>query len=82
MGRDQVFAIVRDTILAVRPAVDPAQIRENRSMTDLGCDSLERLDVVAGAMDEIGIELSTERFANVGDIRSLVDVLWDGANRQ
>ncbi len=81
MGRDQVFAVVRDTILAVRPDVDACQIREDRSMTDLGCDSLDRLDVVAGAMDRIGMELSTERFADVGDIRGLVDVLWDGTNR-
>jgi polyketide biosynthesis acyl carrier protein len=80
MGRDQVFAVVRDTILSVRPDVDPAQIREDRSMTDLGCDSLDRVDVVAGAMDRIGLELSTERFADVGDIGGLVQVLWSGAN--
>jgi len=80
MGRDQVVAVVRDTIVAVRPDVDPAQIREDRSMTDLGCDSLDRLDVVAGAMDRIGMELSTDRLADVRDIGGLIDALWDGAN--
>jgi polyketide biosynthesis acyl carrier protein len=80
VGRDQVFAVVRDTITAVRPDVDPAGIREDRSMTDLGCDSLDRLDVVAGAMDRIGLELSTDRLADVHDIGGLVDALWDGAN--
>ncbi|GII80011.1 hypothetical protein Sru01_49930 [Sphaerisporangium rufum] len=78
MGRDQVFAVVRDNILAVRPGLDPAEIREDRSMTELGCDSLDRMDVVSGALDEIGLELGTDRLAKVRDIGGLVDVLWHG----
>lgn len=80
MGRDQVFAVVRATIVAVRPDIDPAAIREDRGMTELGCDSLDRMDVVAGAMDELGLDLRTERFADVRDIGGLVDVLCEGAN--
>ncbi len=80
MRREQVFAVVRDTIVAVRPDVDPAQIREDRSMTELGCDSLDRMDVVAEAMDQIGMELATERFAGVTDIGDLIDVLCAGAD--
>jgi polyketide biosynthesis acyl carrier protein len=79
MGREQVFTVVREEILSVRPDVDPEQIREDRSMTDLGCDSLDRIDVVAGAMDRIGLELSTDRLADVRDIGGLVDVLCAGA---
>ncbi|QUH03652.1 hypothetical protein HUO13_25050 [Saccharopolyspora erythraea] len=80
MTRDEVFAVVRENILAVRSEVDPAEIREDRSMHDLGCDSLDRMDVVVGSLDQVGLELRPERFAGVRDIGGLVDVLLENVN--
>lgn len=78
--RDEVFAVVRDTILSVRSDIDPAEIREDRGMTELGCDSLDRMDVVVGALDAFGLEVRAESFAGVRNISGLVDVLLANAN--
>ncbi|MGW1682581.1 phosphopantetheine-binding protein [Saccharopolyspora sp. NPDC002376] len=80
LTREEVFAVVRGTILSVRSDIDPAEICEDRSMTDLGCDSLDRMDVVVGSLDAIGLELQAESFAGVQDIGGLVDVLLANAN--
>ncbi|MDA3644100.1 hypothetical protein LZ318_32205 [Saccharopolyspora indica] len=82
LTREDVFAVVRGNILSVRSDIDPAEIREDRSMTDLGCDSLDRMDVVVGSLDEIGLELRAETFAGVQDIAGLVDVLLASANER
>ncbi|MER7011651.1 phosphopantetheine-binding protein [Saccharopolyspora sp. NPDC000359] len=82
LTRDDVFAVVRRNILSVRSDIDPAEICEDRSMTDLGCDSLDRMDVVVGSLDEIGLELQAEAFAGVQDIGGLVDVLLDRASQR
>lgn len=82
LTREDVFAVVRGNILSVRSDIDPAEIREDRSMTDLGCDSLDRMDVVVGSLDEIGLELQAETFAGVQNIRGLVDVLLANANER
>ncbi|MDA3627074.1 phosphopantetheine-binding protein [Saccharopolyspora oryzae] len=80
LTREEVFAVVRANILSVRPDIDPAEIGEDRSMTDLGCDSLDRMDVVVGSLDAMGLELNSETFAGVHDIGGLVDVLLANAN--
>ncbi|SFQ69131.1 polyketide biosynthesis acyl carrier protein [Amycolatopsis arida] len=74
-GRDEVLAVVRAQIRAVCPEVDPAAIRPDRSMRELGCDSLDRLDVVVGTLDALGLELRPDTFAGVRDIGGLVDAL-------
>ncbi|MFE6334297.1 hypothetical protein ACFVOK_13915 [Streptomyces sp. NPDC057798] len=81
MTRDQVAAVVRENILAVRPDLDPSEIREDRSMEDLGCNSLDRLDVVVGCLDACDLDLRAERFDGVTDIGGLVDALLAGAVR-
>lgn len=75
MTDDELFAIVRRHIVDVLPGVDPAAIRPDRAMRDLGANSLDRMDVVIGVQDELGIRVPTAALAGVSDLRSLVGVL-------
>ncbi|KUN37995.1 hypothetical protein ACF081_27230 [Streptomyces longwoodensis] len=82
MTRDQVSAVVRENILAVRPDLDPSEIREDRTMEELGCSSLDRLDVVVGCLDACDLDLRAERLDGVTGIGGLVDALLAGAVRR
>ncbi|WP_020673004.1 phosphopantetheine-binding protein [Amycolatopsis nigrescens] len=76
-----VFAVLRENIVAVCPEIDEGEIRADRSMRDLGCDSLERLDIVVAALDELELELNPELLTDVRDIGGLVDALVSELDR-
>lgn len=75
MTDDQIFEIVRRHVIDVLPGVDPDAVRPERAMRDLGANSLDRMDVVIGVQDELGIRVPTSALAGVNDLRSLVGVL-------
>jgi polyketide biosynthesis acyl carrier protein len=74
--RDEVVAIVRRNIAQVLPEVDHTQLVAGRSLSELGANSIDRMDVVVGAMADLDLDVPGHRLAGVRDIGSLVDVLW------
>lgn len=75
MTRDDIFSVCREEILAVLPDLDPAQITEDRSMRDLGANSIDRADVVLQVMDRLGVSCQLSELAEVRNIGGLIDVL-------
>ncbi|HEX7824739.1 MAG TPA: phosphopantetheine-binding protein [Mycobacterium sp.] len=74
-GQREVFGVVRRQILDVLPHLDPTQIRREANMSDLGANSIDRMDVVIGAMLELDIQIPAHRLAGIQDIGSLVATL-------
>ncbi|NEC18260.1 phosphopantetheine-binding protein [Streptomyces parvus] len=72
---DAVLTAIRGSVLVVLPEVDPDRVTEDVSLTDLGANSIDRVDVVTMTMDELGISLSVTDFADVSDIGSLARLL-------
>ncbi|GAA3755623.1 phosphopantetheine-binding protein [Salinactinospora qingdaonensis] len=75
MTDDEIFETVRRHIGDVLPLVETDAIRIDQSMRELGANSIDRMDVVIGVQDELGIAIPSDHLAGVHDIRSLVDVL-------
>lgn len=75
MTKDEVFAVVLRQVREVLPDVGEAEIRPERSMRELGANSIDRMDVVAGSMDELGIQVPVSDFAGVENLSGLVDAL-------
>jgi polyketide biosynthesis acyl carrier protein len=75
MTWDEVFALVRGRAAAVMPGADIEHIDPDASLVDLGADSLDRLDIVVTSQDELGISVPAAAFAEVSNLRQLVDVL-------
>ncbi|MET8727397.1 MULTISPECIES: phosphopantetheine-binding protein [Streptomyces] len=72
---DAVLTAIRGSVLVVLPEVDPDRVTEDVSLTDLGANSIDRVDVVTMTMDALGISLSVTDFADVSDIGSLARLL-------
>ncbi len=75
MTKDEVFAVVLRQVHDVLPDVGEAEIRPERSMRELGANSIDRMDVVAASMDELGIQVPVSEFAGVDNLSGLVDAL-------
>jgi polyketide biosynthesis acyl carrier protein len=71
----RVFDVVKRNLLAVLPDLDPQVVALDKSLTDLGCNSLDRADVVTMTMEQLAIDVPVEDFAKMHDLRTLVEVL-------
>lgn len=75
MTKDQVFNIVKNNILEILPKVRPEMISIEKSLTDLGANSVDRMEVVTLSMEDLNLKIPLLSFANVSNIEGLVDVL-------
>lgn len=72
---DTVLAAIRRSVLDIFPDLDPDLVTEDRSLVDLGCNSVDRVDVVAMTMQDLGISVAATDFRDVRDIGALVTLL-------
>lgn len=75
MDREAIFAVVRGNLLELMPQLDPASVTLDRSLAELGCNSVDRADVYAMSMEDLSIAVPVMEFGQVSDLRSLVQVL-------
>lgn len=72
---DSVLEVIRRNLLVVLPDLDPAAVTPRRSLAELGCNSVDRADVVAMTMEELNVRIPITEFAEVQDLRSLVGLM-------
>lgn len=75
MTEQEIFAVLRRHLLDVLPDLDEGRIQLDRSMKDLGANSIDRMDVVIGVQDELGVNVPAAAMKDVHDLRSLVTAL-------
>ena len=84
-GSARVFEALRRNVLEVMPDLEPDSVTMDGTLADLGCNSVDRADVVTMTMEELAVDVPVMEFQGVGDIRSLVHLLsryGDGAGAQ
>jgi polyketide biosynthesis acyl carrier protein len=79
MDDHQIMAVLRRTIVEVVPTIEAGAIRPDLSLAELGCNSLDRLDIVTITMADLGVTVPIERFQAGVDLASLVNLLADYA---
>ncbi len=75
MDEDGIVAVLRRNLLVVMPDLDPASITVDRSLAELGYNSVDRADVLTMTMEDLGVTVPITEFQEVGDLRSLIDLL-------
>ena len=50
-----VFEVVKASLVEVVPDVDPASVTAGRTLSDLGCTSIDRAEVVTLAMERLAV---------------------------
>jgi polyketide biosynthesis acyl carrier protein len=74
-AEERVFTAVRRNVLIVIDDIDPAEVTIGRTLRDLGCNSVDRAEIVSMTMADLDVAVPVAEFAQVGDLRSLVAVL-------
>jgi NADPH:quinone reductase-like Zn-dependent oxidoreductase/3-oxoacyl-(acyl-carrier-protein) synthase/thioesterase domain-containing protein/acyl carrier protein/SAM-dependent methyltransferase len=74
-SREHVARVVLDQVRHGLPDVPPAEIRPERSMTELGATSIDRVEVTLAAMEALGADIPPRDLAGLANIDALIDVL-------
>ena len=75
MSKKHVFEVVKNVISEILPDVQSDLISIEKSLKELGANSIDRMEVVTMSMEELGLKIPLMSFAQVSNIEGLVDVL-------
>jgi polyketide biosynthesis acyl carrier protein len=74
-SKQEIFEVVKSNTLQVLIDVDPDAVTIDTRLTELGANSIDRVEVVMYSMENLGIDVPRTELHGVRDIRSLVDLL-------
>jgi polyketide biosynthesis acyl carrier protein len=72
----RIFEIVKSNTLNVLPDLLPADITIDKNLTDLGANSVDRVEIVLYSLDDLHLKIPIAELHGVRDIRALVDLLF------
>ena len=75
MTKDQVFAVVKKHLMQTVDGLDEAKITEDKSMKDLGANSLDIVEIVSVSMRELKVKVPRSELSKLTNIGGLVDLL-------
>lgn len=80
MNKSEIFEIVKKNIIEVLPDLDQNIISPEKSLSDLGANSVDRMEIIQMSMEDLSINIPLMSFAKASNIEGVVDVLL--ANRR
>ena len=81
MDREGIFAVVKRNIIRILPDLPPDAITNDASLTDLGANSIDRVEVATYSMEDLEIVIPRVELRTASNIGGLVDVLYAGMQR-
>jgi len=74
MTKAEIFEVVKRNALEILD-VAPETITIGKSLTDLGANSVDRMEIVTSSMEDLKIKIPFMSFAGAANIEDLVDIL-------
>lgn len=78
----EIFEIVKQKVVEVLVDVDPEAVTPDRSLTELGANSIDRVEVAMGAMEALDLHVPRTALAGVSSLGELARVLGEHAARR
>ncbi len=72
---NHIFEAIKRNVLEVLPEIDPDLIAMTSSLSDLGCNSIDRVEVIAMTMRELGIVVPVQEFKRGDEIAKFITVM-------
>lgn len=75
MTKEEVFEVVKTKVLEVLNDVKVEDITPDRSLSELGANSVDRVEVSMGAMEQLDLRIPRVQLYGVTNLAELVEVL-------
>jgi polyketide biosynthesis acyl carrier protein len=76
LDKQTIFDVVRANTLKVLPDLHPDDITIDKSLTDLGANSVDRVEVVIYSLEELKLNVPISELQGIGNLSALVDLLY------
>jgi polyketide biosynthesis acyl carrier protein len=76
LDRQAIFDVVKANTLRVLPDLLPDEVTMDKSLTDLGANSIDRVEVALYSIEDLNLKVPTAQLRAIGDLRALVDLLY------
>ncbi|MBT3879749.1 MAG: acyl carrier protein [Candidatus Scalindua sp.] len=80
MTLEEVFQVVKKNIYDILPFLAGKEIVIESSLKDLGANSIDRMEIVTLSMESLNVKIPPNEFADVNDIKGLVNLLQEKVN--
>ena len=77
MSKEEILDIIKNKIVDLLPEIEKKNILDKDSMKDLGANSMDRFDILADTMSEIGIRVPFVEFGNLNNIGEVAELLYE-----
>ncbi len=82
MTNEEVFDVLKKHILdQLEDEVEEDEIDPEKSMFDLGANSLDVVEIVTNTMRELKIKIPRDQLAQISNIQGLVDTMTEFKNK-
>lgn len=75
MLREEVVECVKRSISEIMD-IPTDEINTSDSLKDLGANSIDRMDIIVMAMEEVGVKMQMMEFAKLKNIDGIIDVIY------
>jgi polyketide biosynthesis acyl carrier protein len=82
LDKQTIFEVVRANTLKVLPDLLPDDITIDKSLTELGANSVDRVEVVLYSVEELKLKVPTSELHGIRNLRALVDLLYRYASEE
>ncbi len=76
MLKDQILAVVKKHLMATVDGLTADQIDLDKSMKDLGANSLDIVEIVSVSMRELKVKVPRSELSKLSNVGGLVDLLY------
>ncbi|MEO6084811.1 MAG: phosphopantetheine-binding protein [Umezawaea sp.] len=76
-----VHEAINSAIGEILPTVEPGDITGDKHLRDLGADSVDRVEIILGVLDRLGLREPLASFSDLPDIAALAGFLKERTAR-
>jgi polyketide biosynthesis acyl carrier protein len=82
IDKEKIFAVIKANTLKVLPDVCPDDVTIDGSLSDLGANSIDRVEVVMYSLQELRLKIPAPELHGLKNLRAVVDLLYRYATAQ
>ena len=76
IDKEKIFAVIKENTLRILPDAHPEDIEIDGSLTDLGANSIDRVEIVLYSLQQLGLKIPTPELHGLKNLRAVVDLFY------
>ena len=82
IDKEEIFAVIKANTLRILSEVPPDHITIDGNLTDLGANSIDRVEIVIYSLQELNLKIPAPELHGLKNLRAVVDLFYRHAAAQ